>query len=84
MANFKNSIDLLFTKKYLLYTNVALGGTFLCAGDVLEQLLNKRFNKSSIEKVDTDQLKEKLRIQNSQIDTNRAGKFIVLVWNCFD
>ena len=76
MNSLRQKIDLLFSPKYLLYTNFALGGTFLAAGDVIEQQLNKKVVSKFIRnKESEEQLKEKLKDKNADaIDLDRVGK----------
>lgn len=76
MVNLKKSIDLLFSPKYLLYTNVALGGTFLGAGDFIEQYLNRKF-LHQFSKSNDDKVKEKLKIKTLETDLNRVCKFVI-------
>lgn len=77
MNSLKQKVDLLFSPKYLLYTNFALGGTFLAAGDVIEQLLNKKVVSKFIHRKDSEEkLKEKLKDKTVEtVDLDRVGRF---------
>lgn len=71
LKSLKRTTDILFSPKYLLYTNVALGGTFLGLGDLIEQSLNKKiFNHST----DEEKLK-KLKKNDTEIDFSRVCKY---------
>ena len=78
MNSLRSRIDLLFSPKYLVYTNFALGGTFLAAGDMIEQCLNKKvaskYHKPSGQPLD-EKLKEKLKTADT-IDLDRVGRLM--------
>ena len=75
MNSLKRRVDLLFSPQYLVYTNFALGGTFLAAGDLIEQYLNKKVVSRYIKNSD-EKLKEKLKDKTvDTVDLDRVGRF---------